>query len=60
MSDPKTFWLTVTNIVLGVLVLVLLWGILAGTLCDLVARYRKRHDAGRELDREIKDYFHLK
>jgi uncharacterized membrane protein len=58
MSDPKTFWLTVTNIILGVLVLLLLWGIVAGTICDLVARFRKRRAAMREMDREMKDYFH--
>ncbi len=60
MPDSTTFWLTLTNIVLGVLVLLLLWGIFAGTLCEYVSRLHKRHGAIRDLDREMKEYFHRK
>ncbi len=57
MPDPRVFWLTVTNIVLGLLVLLLVVGIATGVLCDLVARIRKRHAAVREMDGDMRRYF---
>ena len=57
MSDPRTFWLVVTNIVLGLAVLMLVAGLAAGTICDLLARRRRGRAAMRDLDRDTKDLF---
>ena len=57
MRDPRTFWLTVTNIVLGVTVVVLLAGIVTGVLCDVVARLRKRRKLSHELDDDMRHMF---
>ncbi len=58
MRDPRTFWLTVTNIILGLAVVVLIVGILTGTLCDLIADMRRRHAVWRELDQDMRRLFH--
>jgi uncharacterized membrane-anchored protein YhcB (DUF1043 family) len=57
MHDPRTFWLTVTNIALGVAVVVLVVGIATGTLCEIVAKWRKRSSLDAELDRNMHRLF---
>ena len=57
MSDSQTFWLVVTNIALGVAVVALILGVVTGTLCDLIAKLRKRHAAWAELDRDMQRTF---
>jgi hypothetical protein len=57
MSDPRTFWLVVTNIALGVAVVVLILGVVTGVLCELVVKLRKRHTAWSELDRDMQRMF---
>ena len=58
MNDPDTFWLTVTNIALGALVVSLAAGVATGVVCDFVLKLRARHRAERGLDREMHDLFH--
>jgi len=58
MHDPRTFWLTVTNIALGVALVLLILGILTGSVCDLVARLKARHTLENEIGREFLRMFH--
>jgi hypothetical protein len=57
MSDPRTFWLVVTNIVLGAAVVLLILGLATGVLCELVVKLKKRHSAWAELDRDMQRMF---
>ncbi len=57
MSDPRTFWLVVTNIVLGAAVVLLILGLATGVLCELVVKLKKRHAAWTELDRDMQHMF---
>jgi hypothetical protein len=57
MGDPKTFWLTVTNILLGAAVVGLTLAVATGVLCEFVARLKKRHNTSRELDRDMREMF---
>jgi len=57
MHDPRTFWLVVTNILLGLAVILLVIGVATHVLCDFVAGLRKRRTAERELDQDLKAYF---
>jgi hypothetical protein len=57
MHDPRTFWLTVTNIALGAALLLLILGLVTGVLCEFIAKLRRRHAAERELDREMRHWF---
>ena len=58
MHDPKAFWLILTNVLLGVAVLLLLLGIVTGVLCDLAASWRRRHKMIGHLDEEVRSLFH--
>jgi len=57
MRDPRSFWLTMTNIVLGVAVFVLLAGVVTVVLCDLIARLRQRRKVSHELDEDMRRMF---
>ena len=54
MSDPSTYWLTATNIALGVVVLICCGAVALGILQELAAR-RKKRAAMSQLDREVTD-----
>lgn len=54
MSDPSTYWLTLTNVALGVVVLICCVAVGIGILQELAAR-RKKHAALSQLDREVSD-----
>jgi multisubunit Na+/H+ antiporter MnhC subunit len=58
MSDPRTFWLIVTNIVLGLAVVVLVLGVLTGVVCEFAARLSRRHTMSDELDEDMRRMFH--
>ena len=57
MRDPRSFWLTMTNIVLGVAVFLLLAGVVTVVLCDLIARLRQRRKVSHELDEDMRRMF---
>jgi hypothetical protein len=57
MHDPRTFWLTVTNIILGLAVVLAIAGVLTGTLCDMVANWKKHRGLDSELDRDMRHLF---
>jgi len=57
MDDPRTFWLIVTNVILGLAVVLAVLGVVTGTLCELVARRKKRRDVDAELDRDMRHFF---
>ena len=57
MDDPRMFWLTVTNVVLGVVTLVLV----LGTVLAVAAEFAVRTKRKLELDAELRHYLlHLK
>ena len=54
MSDPSTYWLTITNAALGVVVLICCAAVAIGVLQEIAAKRRKAH-ALSQLDREVSD-----
>jgi hypothetical protein len=58
MHDPRTFWLTLTNIVLGLAVVALTFGVFTGIICEGVARFRERRRVSHELDGDMRRMFH--
>jgi hypothetical protein len=54
VSDPSTYWLTLTNAALGVIVLLCCAAVAFGVMQELAAR-RKRRTALSALDREVAD-----
>jgi DNA-binding IclR family transcriptional regulator len=54
MSDPSTYWLTLMNIALGLLVLAACLAVAFGVVQELAAR-RKKSAAMSHLDREVAD-----
>jgi hypothetical protein len=54
VSDPSTYWLTVTNVVLGLVVLICCVAVAVGIVQELAAR-RKKAAAMSKLDREVAD-----
>ena len=54
VNDPSTYWLNVTNIALGVVVLICFAAVAFGVVQELVARHSKRV-AESALDREAAD-----
>jgi hypothetical protein len=51
VNDPSTYWLTFTNIGLGIVVLICCVAVALGVLQEVAARYKKRA-AATALDRE--------
>jgi hypothetical protein len=54
LNDPSTYWLSVMNIVLGLVVLVCCGALVVGVLQEIAARRRKRAELSA-LDREVSD-----
>jgi len=52
MSDPSTYWLTATNIGLGLVVVICCGAVAFGMLQELAARRKKRTELNA-LDREV-------
>ena len=57
MNSPDTFGLTVTNSVLGVLVLVTLLLTAGAVVWELIARIRRRRAIDAELKRDMREFF---
>jgi hypothetical protein len=55
VTDPDTYWLNVTNIGLGLVVLICLLAVIFGVVHELVHRRKERIQLSRELDRDLKD-----
>ncbi|MEO8597910.1 MAG: hypothetical protein ABI759_31610 [Candidatus Solibacter sp.] len=54
MSDPSTYWLTITNAALGVVVLICCFAVGIGVFQEIVAK-RKKAAQLNKLDREVSD-----
>jgi hypothetical protein len=54
MNDPSTYWLTITNIALGLVTLICIGAVGIGVLQELAAR-RKKKAALSKLDTEVAD-----
>ena len=54
MNDPSTYWLTFTNVVLGLVVLVCCVAVAFGVVQEAAARRKRRAEAA-QLDREVAD-----
>lgn len=52
-SDPDSTWLNVTNIALGVVVVVCVAVMLGGVAHEIISRLRKRRRIDAELDRDM-------
>lgn len=58
MNDSRTGRLVVTNLLLGLAVLLLLIAILARVVWDLLLKLRKRRAIDAELDADMRHLFH--
>jgi hypothetical protein len=54
VNDPSTYWLTITNIVLGLVTLICCGAIAVGVVQEIAAK-RKKNTAMSKLDREVSD-----
>ena len=54
MNDPSTYWLTITNIALGVVTLICIGAVAVGVIQELAARRKKSAELSR-LDAEVAD-----
>ena len=54
MNDPSTYWLTVTNIALGLAVAICIVAVGVGVVQELSARAKKRAELAK-LDGEVSD-----
>jgi len=54
MNDPSTYWLTLTNIALGLVTLICCGAVAFGILQELAAK-RRKHAALSRLDNEVSD-----
>ena len=52
MNDPSTYWLTITNAALGVVVLICCFAVAIGVFQEFAAK-RKKVTAMSQLDREV-------
>lgn len=53
-SDPDTTWLNITNLALGVIVVVCAIVMLGGIAHEFISRARKRRRIDAELDRDMR------
>ena len=53
-SDPDSIWLNITNIVLGVVVVLCAAVMLGGIAHEFISRARKRRRIDAELDRDMR------
>ena len=54
---PKTFWLSLTNAVLGAAIVLCILVIVAGLLCGSISAVRRRRHYRTELDRDLEEIF---
>ena len=59
MTDPRTLWLTVTNIALGVFVAACFLIVVVGLFIEILRRPGKRRRDRAELDRDMHEMFGL-
>jgi hypothetical protein len=55
MAD--TFWLTLTNIVLGALVILCVLVLITGTLCEMLSKLRRERTFEAELNHDMREMF---
>jgi hypothetical protein len=54
-SDPQTQWLTITNIVLGIIVAISLIVMMGGIAHEIVSRVRRRRRYEAEIERDMRE-----
>ena len=59
MGDPRDFWIHVTNIFLGIVVLTFLVAALLAVVIEVAAHVRRRFELRAELDHDLRDLAHL-
>jgi hypothetical protein len=57
MQDSQTFWITLSNIALAVVVVVCFLTVVIGAVHDVIAKLRKRRSDFVELDRDMEQFF---
>jgi len=55
MNDPSTFWLTFTNIAMGVVTLICLFAMVIIIVLEIVRMQRRRRASVKRLDQEWRD-----
>ncbi len=53
-SDPQTQWLTITNVLLGIVVAISLIVMTGGIVQEIVSRIRRRRRFAAEIDRDMR------
>jgi hypothetical protein len=54
LNDPQTYWLTITNVILGLVTVICCGAVGVGVIQELAAK-RKKRAAISKLDREVSD-----
>ena len=57
MTTPDTFWLTATNVVLGVVVVLCFVVLACQCICGFILQHRKERRFEAELNRDMKEMF---
>jgi len=57
MVDESTFWLTLTNVLLGAVTVVLFLVVLAGTLWEIISGHKRKSAIDAELDHDLHEMF---
>lgn len=57
MPGPNTFWLVLTNILLGALVVLCVMAVVVVFACAVVSRFCARRASDAELDRDMREMF---
>lgn len=58
MNDPATYWLTFTNVALGVVVLICCAAVAVGIFQEMAAKHRRRV-AASQMDQELAHMFEI-
>jgi len=57
MAGSSTFWLTLTNIVLGILVVICVLMVALQALCETLSKLKRRRSYGVELNHDMREMF---
>lgn len=58
MDDPRMFWVSITNAVLGAVVLVCLLGFAYAVASEMATRLKRHFTHPAELDRDLRHLHH--
>lgn len=53
-NDPQTYWLNVTNLILGIIIAICMVVMVGGIADEFISRFRKRRRIEAEIDRDMR------